>query len=113
MTLTFSWFSNIICHWLILIHLNFHLYLHKISFWPVFFNYLPYFAVVYISTLLGTDFTLRKVLRKRSRIRISLQNELKLSYESIEKAESLNKYCSSISNLNDENKVLPDRSLIR
>jgi hypothetical protein len=25
---------------------------HKISFWPVFLNYLPYFAVVYISTLL-------------------------------------------------------------
>ena len=51
--LTYSWFSNIICHWLILIHLNYHLYLHTISFWPVFFlNYLPYFAVVYISSLL-------------------------------------------------------------
>jgi hypothetical protein len=50
--LAYSWFSNIICHWLILIHLNFHLYLHKISFWPVFLDYLPYFAVVYISTLL-------------------------------------------------------------
>jgi hypothetical protein len=36
------------------------------------------------------------------------QNDLKLSYESIEKAESLNKYFSSITNLNDENKVLPD-----
>ena len=69
--LTYSWFSNIICHWLILIHLNFHLYLHKISFWPVFLNYLPYFAVVYISTV-STDFTLRKFLRKLSRIRISL-----------------------------------------
>jgi hypothetical protein len=32
----------------------------------------------------------------------------KLSYESIEKAEILNKYVCSISNLNDENKVLPD-----
>jgi hypothetical protein len=32
----------------------------------------------------------------------------KLSYESIEKAEILNKYFSSISNLNDENKILPD-----
>jgi hypothetical protein len=30
------------------------------------------------------------------------QNDLKLSYESIEKAESLNKYCSSISNLKEE-----------
>jgi hypothetical protein len=64
----------------------------------------------------STDFTLRKVLRKRSRIRISLlkvefsdpQNDFKLSYESIEKAEILNKYFSSISNSNDENKVLPD-----
>jgi hypothetical protein len=36
------------------------------------------------------------------------QNDFKLSYESIEKAEILNKYCSSISNLSDENKVLPD-----
>jgi hypothetical protein len=44
--------SNIICHWLILIHLHFHLYLHKISFWPVFFNYLSYFTDVYISSLL-------------------------------------------------------------
>ena len=35
-------------------------------------------------------------------------NDYKLSYESIEKAEVLNKYCSSISNLSDENKVLPD-----
>jgi hypothetical protein len=35
-------------------------------------------------------------------------NDFKLSYESIEKAEILNKYFSSISNLNDENKVLPD-----
>jgi hypothetical protein len=26
--------------------------LHKISFWPVFLNHLPYFAVVHISTLL-------------------------------------------------------------
>jgi hypothetical protein len=76
----------------------------------------------------STDFTLRKVLQKRSRIRISLlkvesnqtlssfliitslvpQNDFKLSHESIEKAEILNKYFSSISNLNDENKVLPD-----
>ena len=55
-----------ICHWLILIHLNFHLYLHNISFWPFFFNYLPYFAVVYISTLLVL------ISLKRSRIRISL-----------------------------------------
>jgi hypothetical protein len=36
------------------------------------------------------------------------QNDFKLSYESIEKAEILNKYFSSISNLNDENKVLLD-----
>jgi hypothetical protein len=36
------------------------------------------------------------------------QNNFKLSYESIEKAEILNKYVCSISNLNDENKVLPD-----
>jgi hypothetical protein len=36
------------------------------------------------------------------------QNDFKLSYESIEKAEILNKYFCSISNLNDENKVLPD-----
>jgi hypothetical protein len=36
------------------------------------------------------------------------QNDFKLPYESIEKAEILNKYCSSIFNLNDENKVLPD-----
>jgi hypothetical protein len=36
------------------------------------------------------------------------QNYFKLSYESIEKAEILNIYFSSISNLNDENKVLPD-----
>ena len=36
------------------------------------------------------------------------QNDFKLSYESIEKTEILNKYCSSISNSNDENKVLPD-----
>ena len=36
------------------------------------------------------------------------QNDFKLSYESIEKAEILNKYFSSISNSNDENKVLPD-----
>ena len=35
-------------------------------------------------------------------------NDFKLSYESIEKAEILNKYCSSISYLSDENKVLPD-----
>ena len=34
-------------------------------------NYLPYFAVVYISSV-STDFTLRKVLRNRSRIHISL-----------------------------------------
>jgi hypothetical protein len=38
----------------------------------------------------------------------SPQNDFKLSYESIEKAEILNKYFCSISNLNDENKVLPD-----
>jgi hypothetical protein len=36
------------------------------------------------------------------------QNDFKLSYESIEKAEILNKYFCSISNLKDENKVLPD-----
>jgi hypothetical protein len=36
---------HVVCHWLILIHQNFHLYLRKISFWLVFFNYLPYFAV--------------------------------------------------------------------
>jgi hypothetical protein len=36
------------------------------------------------------------------------QNDFKLSYESIEKAEILNIYFSSISNLNDENKVLLD-----
>ena len=36
------------------------------------------------------------------------QNDFKLSYESIEKAEILNKYFSSIFNLNDENKVLLD-----
>jgi hypothetical protein len=36
------------------------------------------------------------------------QNDFKLSYESIEKAEILNTYFSSISNSNDENKVLPD-----
>jgi hypothetical protein len=35
-------------------------------------------------------------------------HDFKLSYESIEKAEILNKYFSSISNLSDENKVLPD-----
>jgi hypothetical protein len=35
-------------------------------------------------------------------------NDFKLSYEFIEKTEILNKYFSSISNLNDENKVLPD-----
>jgi hypothetical protein len=48
-------------YWVNLItsHLNFHLYLHKISFWPVFLNYLPYFAVVYISTV-STDFTLKQ-----------------------------------------------------
>jgi hypothetical protein len=39
---------------------------------------------------------------------IDPQNDYKLSYESIEKAEILNKYFCSISNLNDENKVLPD-----
>ena len=36
------------------------------------------------------------------------QNDFKLSYESIEKAEILNKYFCSISNLKDENKVLLD-----
>ena len=36
------------------------------------------------------------------------QNDFKLPYESIEKAEILIKYLSSIFNLNDENKVLPD-----
>ena len=36
------------------------------------------------------------------------QNDFKLPYESIEKAEILNKYFSSIFNLNNENKVLPD-----
>ena len=36
------------------------------------------------------------------------QNDFKLSYESIEKAEILNKYFSSISNSNDENKFLLD-----
>ena len=34
-----------ICHWLILIHLNFHLYLHNISFWPVF-------LIIYLISLL-------------------------------------------------------------
>jgi hypothetical protein len=34
------------------------------------------------------------------------QNNFKLSYESIEKAEILNKYVCSISNLNDENKCM-------
>jgi hypothetical protein len=34
------------------------------------------------------------------------QNDFKLSYECIEKAEILNTYFSSISNSNDENKVL-------
>jgi hypothetical protein len=53
--LTYSWFSNIICHWLILIHLNFHLYLHKISFWLVFLNYF--------------DSTLRREIRIRDRFR--------------------------------------------
>jgi hypothetical protein len=38
----------------------------------------------------------------------SLVSDFKLSYESIEKAEILNKYFSSISNSNDENKVLPN-----
>ena len=37
------------------------------------------------------------------------QNDFKLSYESIEKAEILDKYFCSISNLKDENKVLPYR----
>ena len=36
------------------------------------------------------------------------QNDFKLPLESIEKAEILNKYFSSIFNLNDENKVLLD-----
>ena len=36
------------------------------------------------------------------------QNNFKISYESIEKAEILNKYFCSISSLNNENKVLPD-----
>ena len=36
------------------------------------------------------------------------QNDFKLSYESIEKAEIFNKYFCSISNLKDEIKVLPD-----
>jgi hypothetical protein len=36
------------------------------------------------------------------------QNDFKLSYESIEKAEILDKYFCSISNLKVENKVLPD-----
>jgi hypothetical protein len=69
---TYSWFSNIICHWLILIHLNFHLYLHKISFWPVFFKLFTLFRCCLYFDSVSTDFTLRKVLRKRSRIRISL-----------------------------------------
>lgn len=69
--LTYSWFSNIICHWLILIHLNFHLYLHKISFWPVFKLFTLFRCCLYFICV-STDFTLRKVLRKRSRIRISL-----------------------------------------
>jgi hypothetical protein len=39
---------------------------------------------------------------------VRAQNDFKSSYEFIEKTEILNKYFSSISNLNDENKVLPD-----
>jgi hypothetical protein len=70
--LTYSWFSNIICHRLILIHLN--LYLHNISFWPVFFFFelFTLFRCCLYFVSVSTDFTLRKVLRKRSRIRISL-----------------------------------------
>jgi hypothetical protein len=72
LSLTHSWFSNIICHWLILIHLNFHLYLHNISCWPVFFQLFTLFRCSLYFVSVSTDFTLRKVLRKRSRIRISL-----------------------------------------
>ena len=64
--LTYSWFSNIICHWLILIHLNFHLYLHNISFWPVFFKLFTLFRCYLYFDSVSTDFTLRKVFRKRS-----------------------------------------------
>ena len=55
-----------------LIHLNYHLYLHNISCWPVFFKLFTLFCCCFYFDSVSTDFTLRNVLRKRSRIRISL-----------------------------------------